>query len=221
MACRQPGDQSSIAGKGNIRSGFTLLELIVSITLLMLIMVVVSGAVRLGYRATESGEKRAELLERQRMSLFIIDAQIQSQIPLVYEDDQRGKLPYFLADRDSLTFATNYSLWGGRRGFAVVTYRVASNDLGKQALFVSENTVGVENGKETKLLDGFDEIYFEYFYKEAADEEGVWMDLWPDDTEIPEKLAINLVKGTAHSSLIIPMRTRGTIGQMIPVSGRR
>lgn len=194
--------------------GFTLLELLVSMTLLVIIMAVVSGAVRLAYRTTESGERRVDLLERQRMSLSIIDAQVESEIPLTYEDDEGGRTPYFLADTDLLTFASNYSLWGGRRGFVVVTYRVTSNGAGKRALYASENTVGVENTRETKLLDGFDEIYFEYFYKETAEEEGAWIDFWPEDTEMPEKLALNVVKGKAHFTLIIPMRTRGPTGQM-------
>lgn len=201
--------------------GFTLLELLVSMTLLALIMVVVSGTVRLGYRATESGEKRAESLERQRMSLSIIDAQIQSEMPLAYDNDEGGKSPYFLGAGDLVTFASSYSLWGGRRGFVVVTYRVAPNGSGKQALFASESTVGLDNARETKLLDGYDEIYFEYYYKEPTDEEGAWIDFWPEDTELPEKVAINLVKGEVHSSLIIPMRTRPQVGQTVGVSGRR
>lgn len=192
--------------------GFTLLELLVSMTLLVVIMVVVSGSVRLAYRATESGEKRADLLERQRISLSMISAQVESEIPLSYEDDEDGKTPYFLADTDVLTFVSNYSLWQGRRGFVVVTYRVAPNGTGKQALYASENTVGVENNKETKLLDGFEEIYFEYFYKEPMEEEGTWIDFWPEGTEMPEKLALNLVKGKTRFSLIIPMRTRGPAG---------
>jgi hypothetical protein len=88
-------------------------------------------------------------------------------------------------------------------------------------LFASENTVGIENVKETKLLDGFDEIYFEYFYKEPTDEKGAWIDFWPEDTEMPEKLAVNLVKAKVHSALIIPMRTRGMAGQATAVSRKR
>jgi general secretion pathway protein J len=124
---RHPGEASLIGARAGHRRGFTLLGLLVSMTLLVVIMVVVSGAVRLSYRATESGERRVELLERQRNSLSIIDAQIQSEIPLTYDDEEGNKKPYFLADRDVLTFTSTYSLWGGRRGFVVVNYRVAPN----------------------------------------------------------------------------------------------
>jgi general secretion pathway protein J len=202
------------------RRGLTLLELMVAMTLLVVIMVIVSGAVRVSHRTTESGERRVELLERQRNSITIIDAQIQSEIPLTYEDEDGNRRPYFFAGRDLLTFASNYSLWGGRKGFVAVTYRVGANGSGKQALYARENTVGVENAKEAKLLDGFDEIYFEYFYKEPTEEEGTWIDFWPEDTEMPERIAINLVKGKVLRMLIIPMKTRPRAGQTT-VTGER
>ncbi len=37
---------------------------------------------RLGYRSLDKGEKKAEALERFRVSLNLMDAQIQSGIPL-------------------------------------------------------------------------------------------------------------------------------------------
>jgi len=64
-------------GKPKRNAGFTLLELIISITLLAIIVLIVAGAASLGYRSFSTGEKKLNAIERLRASLIIIDAQIQ------------------------------------------------------------------------------------------------------------------------------------------------
>ena len=93
-------------------SGFTLLELVISIALIGIIVVIVIGAMRLAAKSIESGEKRIESLERMRTSLNIIDSQIESYVPLTYEDNAEKKY-YFKGEQESMLFSTNFSIWGG------------------------------------------------------------------------------------------------------------
>jgi hypothetical protein len=88
----------------------------------------------------------------------------------------------------------------------VVAYRVLSEGKGKTTLLASEHMVGVEETKETTLLDAFDDIYFEYFYKGPTDEVGNWVEQWTDTTTIPEKIRIHLIKGGRDLALVIPVR---------------
>ncbi len=194
------------------RAGFTILELTISISLIGLIVLIMVGAMRLASRSIDSGEKKIESLERTRSSLNILDSQIQSQIPLTY-DDEGIKKYYFVGDRELLQFATNYSIWGGQKGYVVVTYKVYSDNSGKQVLYASENVIGLDNNREVRLSGTFDKIYFEYFYKDPTEEEGKWIEQWADDVNIPEKVRIHLVEGTRDLSLIIPMRVRGSLPQ--------
>ncbi len=193
--------------------GFTLLELIISIGILGIIILITAGAMRLGARSIASGEKKIESLERIRTSLNIIDSQIQSEIPLTYDEEGVRKY-YFKGEREFMQFPTNYSIWGGEKGYVIVTYKVESGDYGKQALFASENIVGIEDGRETKLLDAFDGIYFEYFYKDPTEEEGEWIEQWTDDVNTPEKVRLHLIEGTKDLSMTIPFRTRGSLTQI-------
>src|SRR5512135_783924 len=131
--------------------GFTLLELMIAITMLGLIVVIVAGAMKLGVQSVERGEKRIDALERIRTSLNIIEAQIQCMTGLTYDDDGEKK-PYFKADRDALQFSTNYSIWGGQRGYTVVSYTVETGNDGRQSIKASETVVGMSNARETLLL---------------------------------------------------------------------
>jgi hypothetical protein len=181
----------------------------VSVALLAVIITVISGAIRLSYRSVDSGERKVESLERQRTSLAIIDSQIQSAFPLTHEE--RGvKVPYFKGGRDVLMFASNYSIWDGEKGFVQVTYRVVQNEEGKRALYASETIAGVENFRETKLLEGFDEVYFAYFLKDPGTQEPTWTGSRRDDGAMPQRIAVNLLRGSTRHSLIIPVRTGGS-----------
>jgi general secretion pathway protein J len=190
------------------RKGFTLLELTISITLIGMIVMILVGAMRLSSRSVESGERRIGSLERVRSSFNIIDSQIQSYIPLKYEEDGNTK-NYFKGEREFIQFSTNYSIWGGQRGYVVATYRVESDNSGKQFISVSENVIGTAQNRATSLFTGYDRIYFEYFYKEVTEEQGQWYDRVPDDplvNIVPEKVRLFLIDGYKTLSLIIPLR---------------
>jgi general secretion pathway protein J len=184
--------------------GFTLLELLISMVMLGIIVVILVGALRLGFRSVDSGERKADSLERMRVSLSVIDSQIQSQTALTYQEEEAENY-YFTGEKDSLEFSTNYSIWGGQKGYVVVSYSV-SEEKGKAVLYASEHIVGIEETRGTKLLDAFDNIYFEYFYKGPTDEVGNWVEEWTDSSQIPTKIKIHLVKGGKDIPLIVPVR---------------
>jgi len=194
------------------RRGFTLLELMISITLIGIIVLIVAGAMRLGYRSVDAGERKIESLERMRASLSLIDSQIQSEIPLTIDEDGSRKY-YFQGEKGTLVFPSNYSLWGGQMGYVAVTYSVVPDNRGKQTLWVSESMIGAENKMEAKLFESLDEISFQYFYKGPTDQQGSWVEQWTDNTDIPEKVSVRLVQGTRELSLVIPMRARGSLAK--------
>ncbi|HOE19165.1 MAG TPA: prepilin-type N-terminal cleavage/methylation domain-containing protein [Syntrophorhabdaceae bacterium] len=189
--------------------GLTLLELLISIVLMVTILLIVSGAMRLGYRSVDRGEKKVEHLERYRSSLAIIHAQVQSGMPLVASREGVAKRYYFAGTADSLRIATNYSIWGGQKGHVIVEYRVEADGNGVMSLIASENMVGAEKKNEALLLQGFDAIFFEYFFKDATAQEGRWVDEWSDNAKLPGKIRLRLVQGRKEVSMIIPMRAHG------------
>ena len=199
-------------GKPKRNTGFTLLELIISITLVAIIVLIVAGAASLGYRSFSTGEKKLNAIERLRASLIIIDAQIQSGVPLTLEDGG-VKQYYFVGEQDSLKFSTNHSIWGGQRGYVIVNYRVETDNQGKRTLFASEYKVGMENQKETKLLEGFNEITFDYFKQDDTEEEGEWVTQWVDEEMMPTRIRLNLVRGSTSLAYIMPVRVGGAIGE--------
>lgn len=194
----------------NSSEGFTLLELIISISMTGIIIVIIAGAMRLGLQAVDKGEKRIDSLERIRTSISIMDSQIQSQTPLTFEENGEKRY-YFQGDGESMQLSTNYSIWSGQKGYVLVKYKVETDSEGKKILTASENVMGMAESRSTELFKSLDAIAFEYFQKDPTKEEGSWVEKWTDTVNIPEKVKLQLVSGGKDFSMIIPMRTSGTL----------
>lgn len=210
------GPGPAVRGKhpvfSNSCNGFTLLELLVSLVMIGAIAIIITSAMRLGIHTVSAGETKIDHLERTRASFNIVDSQIQSQIPLTFEENGEKKY-YFQGEKESIQFATNYSLWGGQKGYVTVRYKVESDDTGKQFLAVSENIVGTDSSREARLFSAVDAIHFEYFFKGPTEEKGTWVDKWTDTSNVPEKVNLHIRYGEKDLSMIIPMRTSGSLSQ--------
>lgn len=188
-------------------AGFTLLELMISIALISLIIVIMASAMRLSYRSIDKGEARSAYLERLKVTFSLMESQIQSAIPLTRHEDEAGRV-FFEGSADTVKFASNYSLTEGQRGYVMVTYKTRSGDDGTRALYIEENTIGVENAREIKLLEGIKGVSFEYFRKESDAEEvqGEWVGEWTDELLFPRKIRITLTFLERKIVLTVPVR---------------
>lgn len=186
--------------------GFTLLELMLSITMIGIIILITAGAMRLGYRSVEKGDERMESVERIKSSINLMISQIQSSFPLTYEDNGEKKYR-FRGERQSIEFSTNYSVWRGQKGYVTVKYMV-EEEGGKSNLYASEGIVGTENVRNIKLLDASDEIHFEYFERDVTNEKGTWVSAWTDDSKLPQKVKIHVLIKGKDLSIVIPFRAR-------------
>ena len=194
--------------------GFTLLELLISLTLLVLIVVIATGAMRLGSRSVAAGEKKMDDRERFRTVLSLIDAQIQSQLPLTYEEAGNRKY-YFRGDGKTLRFPTSYSIWSGRKGYVIVNYRIEADGSGREVLSASEQVPGIEGQSNTPLLEA-NAISLDYFYRDPTEEKGTWLELLPEGPIIPEKIRFRLTRGQEQLTLVFPVRVRHGI---VPLPG--
>jgi len=191
---------------------FTLLELIISITLITMILGILAGVMRLGYRSVQKGEKRIEDIERLRATMQILDAQLLSEIPQI-ADSEGTRKSYILGDKKTLQLTTNYSIWEGVKGYVLVKYRVEEDDQGKQILYATEQYIGhSQQRRDIMLLDRCDEISFAYFDKKA-EEEGKWLDEWKDEITAPDKVRVEITKERGKWSLSVPLRVKPALFQ--------
>jgi general secretion pathway protein J len=199
----------------NSRGGFTLLELMLSLVIIAMMVGILTGALRLGIKAVDSGERRIDSLERLGASVRIINSQVQSLNPLTYVEDG-VKMYYFEGDGESIRFSSNYSIWGGAKGYVIVSYKVEEDEEGKLLLAASENIIGIESIRETTLLDSLETASFEYFHNDPLEEDGEWLDSWDDNLNMPEKIRLKFLRGSDYFSIVLPVRVTGNLSGQIP-----
>lgn len=201
------------------RRGFTLLELIIAIAVFGMVAVMIASALGLGYRSVDKGERRIESLERRKFALMLIQSQIRSFVPIRYYDAEAGVNRYrFEGAGRTLSFPSNYSVWGGGGGTSVyVTYRVVDDGAGKVDIYLSERNLfatgmhegiygGGQEEEEVLLVEGADKAGFEYFDKGPLKPVGEWVVMWEDTKRIPGMIRVSIKRGL--TDLVIPLRVR-------------
>ncbi len=188
--------------------GFTLLELLIAIALLGIIMLIVTGVMRLAHRSVESGERKIELIERIRTTLSTVKSQVQSSLPFI-TGEGGAQTSVFSGTSGSLSLATTYSLWSGQGGFVTVFYAVEPDNDGQLSLTASEQIRDAGQKQKAVLLTAFDEIRFSYFGRDNISEEGQWQEHWDNNSKLPEKVMLSITKDDNKLSLIIPLMARG------------
>ncbi|MBF0459559.1 MAG: prepilin-type N-terminal cleavage/methylation domain-containing protein [Nitrospirae bacterium] len=141
------------------KSGFTLLEVVIAITIFSLIAVIMAVTVKLCLRSVEKGDRKAESTERLRCVVRIISSQLQSFVPMTYSDNgTTKKLFYFKGASDSLVFVSNVSAWGRDRGIVAVKYDINTDG----DLVVTEWDMFKDQKRSTVLMTNMKGTSFNY-----------------------------------------------------------
>ena len=205
------------------QQGFTLLELMISIVLMGMVVLITAGAMRLGFRSAESGQRKIESIERFRTSLNIVESQMQSAF-VIKKSGTEADLEFaqLKGDHNSLEFRSLYSLWGGTRGPVFVIYNVKEGNKGGKSLYVTENPIIIpEATREVLLIEDAKDIFFEYYKKGPTDEKGSWAEDWTDKDNIPNKIKLTINKDMKVLPMIIPLRMGAKTQQVTSVAGPR
>ena len=195
--------RSRVAGCTPIRSttgGFTLIEVMLAITLLALLLAGTFGAIRTTVRGMHSGEAAIDRTSRVRVAQEFMRRQISRILPLAYGEDTTGARIVFEGDATSMRFVAAMPGYLSKGGPYVQTLElVGGGSGGRQLQFGNEmlNGFDLEEGRPPEnepvvLLDQIRSGKFEY---RTLDEDGEltdWSDQWDDPATTPVMVRIHL-----------------------------
>ena len=184
--------------------GFTLLELVISLTIVTVIVVIVFGALRIGIRAWEKGERDVDIRQRQRIVLDLIKRQLASTcVGDVWAKDQQ--MVPLKGDSKSIEFVSQIPLTPGRPfGMVFVKYAVKREKSGdrEQLAFYERNVAlpgkrgadSPEEGDFFELMSGMKSMVFEYLKERPGEAASTWQNSWDPqvDAGIPRAVRITL-----------------------------
>ena len=188
----------------NHGNGFTLLEVMIALTLFGMIVVIVTGALRIGIRAWEKGEKSIEGLQAPRIALDMMRRQL-SSFDAGLTAKRRQENLFFKGNEKQLEFVTLTPIRSKPIGGpSYIAYRVVSDDEGGGEhldMFLKERPrFGPALEKEMEdpnswhmLIPSAQKIFFEYLKKEEKTESFFWMSQWDGATQGNPPHAVKII----------------------------
>ncbi len=168
-------------------SGFTLLELIIALTILTMVIMIIGNGFRLGMNAWEKGENETLWTQRFRVLSGLLSQQIKSAYPYEMEIDEE-KVVVFQGKADSIMFVTTLtdSSYGG---FKWVRYSHKDRTLLlKEGLLPDKELIEKISGNEEIVDTEIEEIKFSFY----SPEEGEWKDSWDYGKTLPGAVRVKI-----------------------------
>jgi len=195
--------ESSIR-KNRIVNGFTLLELMISLTIVSLIVLIVFGAFRIGIRAWEKGERDLESQQRLRTVLGLIKRQLSSAC-LLRNKPEDFEESLLIGDTKSLRITSRIALSPSNKyGMVYANYLVKSEteDEKDQLDFYEKNVVffsdwndinNLDEDDFIRLISGFHSIRFEYLIISDDEDAPQWKETWDSEEDGGFPRAIKII----------------------------
>jgi general secretion pathway protein J len=200
-----------------LAAGFTLLELMIALTLLALMSGVLFGALGFAGRSWEGGEAKAEATAGMRLTHEFLRGQIEGQHPL-----RMHRMPEFPlvfgGDAAEMRFAA--PLPARISGGGIWFYRLMLATEGDRQRLVLERVVPDLESTSFPAFDGADrsiladeiaELRIGYFGRDpgaAATAEPTWRDRWDDRNRLPLMVRVEVTprRGPAWPALVVAPR---------------
>jgi general secretion pathway protein J len=177
-------------------AGFTLVEILVAITLLGLLMAALFGGVQLGVRAWEASEERLDESSR----LATVQGFLRERLAQAYllEDlaPRADAVPPFMGEPDRLSFVTLMPehLGGGfQRMVLAVTAAAEESDLtiAWWPAELDDAAVDPEVLRSRALLAGVAELRLAYFGSVERNQPPAWHEVW-GQPDLPQLVRVQL-----------------------------
>lgn len=201
-------------------SGFTLLELLISITLLGMILVLLFGGLRLGVRSWDAVQQQVDNLNTVRSVENFLRREIASAYPYRWKS-ATGQRMAFLGERNKLSFVAQLPNRVGAGGLYTVSLELEQVDKGKRMVWKHlplnpqvQDFSELEKAAEMVLvgaeLSAVDEIWLTYFGRESDSAAPRWLDRWESDARLPMliRIQVKFANGTEWPDFVVaPMLT--------------
>jgi general secretion pathway protein J len=192
--------------------GFTLVEVMVSMTILGFIILMVYGVFRLGGAAWEKGDQIREKYQKNRSASQLISRQVKSAVPYKIKPQKaEGDYLAFEGTANSLRFVSALPLKTMQNeGLVYVFYEFQAGGIEGGRLILYEQRALNRNFIEERpkeelavsLFEEMAEVKFAYYREENQDKNQMagWVETWSakEEKELPKAVQITMVSNKAR-----------------------
>lgn len=202
--------------------GYTLVELLVALTLFGLIALLMSGTFRFGARAWDAGARQIDRVGQVEAVQTLLRRELSQARLLVLKTAAPEPEPVFVGESGELRFAAPLSVQhrnGGLYIFRLGLSGSASSDLvvGWQTYRPDASLDDTSLQEQVVLLREVADIQLSYFGSLQDDLEPRWHSEWNDAGGLPDLVRVDLVFPKVDSrfwpSFVVSLRSGGGVSQ--------
>lgn len=192
-------------------AGFTLLELLIGMVLLGFILTLLFGALRLGAKSWDSGDKRNEESMQLRAVHGFLRRELSQVFLLLWKKELENRLA-FEGDSQALKFVAPLSGAAGS-GLYLLGLDVEKVEQGQRLRLtrladpLAKDFLGLAQGDSSVLAEHIATLRFSYFGALSAQGKADWLDKWDDPQRLPRlvRLQVKLDDGRQWPDLVVPL----------------
>lgn len=191
--------------------GFTLLELVIALSIVAVLIVIMFSSLRLGLTAWSRGEARAAVLEHRRGVAQLLDEALAGTFPYLAAPSQ-GEEPRILFDGrpDRLTFVTLSPPFPAP---IPVAFMAITLSLDSQGLALRQQVLPNRGSLDTLTPIVVDPAIIDVHFRYLGDVGEPWQEQWDMSTEdtLPRAVEITVTteagrRPVERSSFVVPIR---------------
>lgn len=190
------------------QAGFTLLELVVAITLMGLVLVVLYSGLRLGLNSWDGGERRAEVTNQQRLVQEFLRRQLAQSMTVYRTGDRQEKTVVFAGRANDIEFVAPMPAQLGPGGLYRLRIAVANGQLRIHFRPYLPNSPNAGEERESVLLEQVSAMEWAYFGLERDNDTDSprWRSDWSSIERRPALVRLNLtVRGAPWPDLVVAL----------------
>ena len=178
------------------RRGFTLVELLLAITLLSILLALAYGGFRASTRATDRGQDILQESSRLRLAHQFVHRQINQMLPMSFSSREEGDEPMvFEGDTNRIRYVGPMPGYLGFGGPQVQELSIINSDNGMALVLSHALLQGFEEANMTErapilLIDRIESATFMFQGRDEQGEPSSWQTTWDDTHILP--LAVSL-----------------------------
>jgi general secretion pathway protein J len=204
--------------------GFTLLELLISITLLGLILVLLFGGLRLGVRSWDAVQKQVDNLNSVRAIESFLRREMEAIYPYRWQTPPSTSLA-FVGERGRVRFVAPMPSRIGVGGLYAISLELERSGSGRRLLWKHlpispqvRDFSALEQAPEMVLagaeLSAVDDIWLTYFGRESPSSEPRWVERWESNSALPllVRIQVRFADGSEWPDFVVaPMMDAGAM----------
>lgn len=206
--------------------GFTLIEVLIAMTLLSIMVVLLFGSLKICADSWEKGESKISSVNEVAVVYNFFQRHLSEAKPLWNDLSEKEMTFSFQGKAQSLQFVSTFPASAGRSGLQLFSLALQQED-NEQVINVTLTpffrvTEGEEwHKEEVSLVRHVSDFNLAYFGSDDGYSEGTWQDAWLDKMVLPRlvKINIKLENETYWPEMIIDLKVTGTTSNTGPETG--